>query len=140
MGATSITDLSNPWRCLARGGAKSPAPGPDFSFRSGLQQSFYPISGVIDLTDQPIYNSRDSRYKTPYGAVPSGTQVRFTLRPGRVEGFSRAILSARFESRGDQIESLPMLWSGLELDRDLFQGSLDTGGPASRSSGCTSGV
>ena len=36
-------------------------------------------------------------------------------------------LSARFESRGDQIESLPMLWSGLELDRDLFQGSLDTG-------------
>ena len=79
------------------------------------------------MTDQPIYNSRDSRYKTPYGAVPSGAQVRFTLRPGRVEGFSRATLSARFESRGDQIESLPMLWSGLELDRDLFQGSLDTG-------------
>ena len=79
------------------------------------------------MTDQPIYNSRDSRYKTPYGAVPSGTQVRFTLRPGRVEGFSRATLSARFESRGDQIESLPMLWSGLELDRDLFQGSLDIG-------------
>lgn len=79
------------------------------------------------MTDQPIYNSRDSRYKTPYGAVPSGAQVRFTLRPGRVEGFSRATLSARFESRGDQIESLPMLWSGLELDRDLFQGSLDIG-------------
>ena len=79
------------------------------------------------MTDQPIYNSRDSRYKTPYGAVPSGAQVRFTLRPGRVGGFSRATLSARFESRGDQIESLPMLWSGLELDRDLFQGSLDTG-------------
>ena len=31
----------------------------------------------------PVYDSRDKRYKDPYGAVPSGTSVRFALRPQR---------------------------------------------------------
>ena len=48
------------------------------------------------MTCQPIYDSRDARYKTPYGAVASGTVVRFTLRPPRTMGFSRARLEARF--------------------------------------------
>ena len=59
--------------------------------------------------EQPIYNSRDPRYKTPYGAVPSGTRVHFTLRPDRARGFSRGTLRARFEMRQDQVitASLP---------------------------------
>ena len=76
---------------------------------------------------QPTYDSRDIRYKSPYGAVPSGTAVTFTLRPPRAEGFSRATLTARFESRDGQVVKLPMPWVGMELGRDLFRATLDTG-------------
>ena len=53
---------------------------------------------------RPTYDSRDLRYKSPYGAVASGTPVAFTLRPGRAEGFSHASVTARFESRMNEIE------------------------------------
>lgn len=82
---------------------------------------------MISKPYQPAYDSRDLRYKTPYGAVPSGTVVQFTLRPCRAEGFSRAWLTARFESRENEIRKLPMPWTGMELGRDLFRASLDTG-------------
>ena len=51
------------------------------------------------MTHPPIFDSRDPRYKTPYGAVPSGTAVTLTLRPPRGLGFSWARLTARYESR-----------------------------------------
>ena len=79
------------------------------------------------MTGLPIYNARDSRYKTPYGAVPTQTSVHFTLRPNRAEGFSSAQLSARFEGQDDEIQTSPMLWSGMELDCDLFCATLETG-------------
>ena len=79
------------------------------------------------MTCQPIYDSRDPRYKTPYGAVVSGTVVRFTLRPPRSMGFSRARLEARFESENDRTVTVPMPWTGMELGQDLFQAQLDTG-------------
>ena len=77
--------------------------------------------------EQPIYNSRDPRYKTPYGAVPSGTRVHFTLRPDRARGFSRAVLRARFEMRQDQLVTVSMPWTGTQLGIDKFSGTLDTG-------------
>ncbi len=78
------------------------------------------------LPYQPAYDSRDPRYKTPYGAVAAGTLVRFTLRPARAEGFSIARLTARFESRGGEEMTLPMPWVGLDGARDLFRAELDT--------------
>ena len=75
---------------------------------------------------QPTYNSRDERYKSPYGAVSSGTMVRFTLRPPRAEGFSHATLTARFESRNNQAVTLSMPWQGFELSQDVFTVQLDT--------------
>ena len=78
------------------------------------------------LPYQPAYDSRDPRYKTPYGAVSTGTLVRFTLRPARAEGFSIARLTARFESRGGEEMTLPMPWVGLDGARDLFRAELDT--------------
>ena len=78
------------------------------------------------MEDQ-IYNPRDIRYKEPYGAAASGTRVRFTLRPLRADGYSRARLSARFEFREDQVEEIPMPWTGLDGARDLFSCTLDTG-------------
>ena len=75
-----------------------------------------------------IFDSRDPRCKQPYGAVPSGTRVRLTLRPSRGEGWSRAVLRARFEFRDNWIQTLPMPWTGLDGDRDLFSCELDTTG------------
>ncbi len=76
----------------------------------------------------PTYNSRDPRYKSPYGAVASGTQVQFTLRPSRGECFCHASLTARFESRNDQTVTLKMPWTGFDLGRDVFSAALDTEG------------
>ncbi len=76
---------------------------------------------------QPVYNSRDARYKTPYGAVPSGTAVQFTLRPDRGRGFSRALLRARFEMDGNREVTVPMPWQGTQLGVDCFSGTLETG-------------
>ncbi len=76
----------------------------------------------------PTYDSRDSRYKTPYGAVASGTQVQFTLRPPRPEAFSHASMTARFESRNNEIILVKMPWQGHELGQDLFSVELDTAG------------
>ena len=74
---------------------------------------------------QPIYNSRDTRYKTPYGAVPSGTKVRFALRPERAQGFSRARLTARFEMDDGREVLLPMPWKSTERGVDVFEGTLN---------------
>ena len=79
------------------------------------------------MPDRAVYNSRDARCKSPYGAVPSGTKVQLTLRPLRAEGFSRATMSARFEFRDDATVTLNMPWSGLDGARDLFTCTLDTG-------------
>ena len=76
---------------------------------------------------QPIYDSRDLRYKKPYGAVPAGTKVRFTLRPARQEGFSRATLHACFEMRGREVVCVNMPWVGMDGSVDEFSGTLDTG-------------
>lgn len=78
------------------------------------------------MTEQSIFDPQDLRCKAPFGAVPSGTPVAFTLRPGRGEGWSRAFLRARFEFRDNEVCTLPMPWTGLEEDRDLFSCTLDT--------------
>ena len=78
------------------------------------------------MTGPTIFDSRDSRYKEPYGAVTSGTKVTLTLRPPRAEGYSWAHLSARFEFRADETVEIPMPWSGLDGDRDVFTCVLDT--------------
>lgn len=77
-------------------------------------------------SDLLTYNSRDGRDKTPYGAVPAGRTVAFTLRPRRAEGFSRAVLTVRFEFES-RTEEHPLAWTDWEGDRDVFSGTLETG-------------
>ena len=79
------------------------------------------------MTEPTIFDSRDIRYKEPYGAAASGTKVTFTLRPPRSMGYSWARLSARFEFRADEVVEVPMPWSGLDGAEDLFTCVLDTG-------------
>lgn len=80
------------------------------------------------MIDAQTYDSKDLRFKTPYGAVPGGTEVTFTLRPLRSEGYSRGVLTARLESWDNKRIEVPMLWTGLDGERDMFTGSINTDG------------
>lgn len=75
-----------------------------------------------------IYTPFSPRHKTPYGAVPSGTAVTFTLRPARSEGFSSGLLLARLEQDGDRLLRIPMPWVSTDYQEDVFTGVLDTSG------------
>lgn len=76
---------------------------------------------------EPIYNSRDPRCKSPYGAAASGTLVLLTLRPPRRRAIP-ALCSPRGSRPGrTRYAPVPMPWSGLDGDRDLFSCVLDTG-------------
>ncbi len=79
------------------------------------------------MTNPFIFDPRDPESKFPYGAVPAGTQVRFTVRPPRAGGYSRVILTARFESRDNAVVERILLWHGIEGARDVFTGTLETG-------------
>ena len=79
------------------------------------------------MRDLKIYNSRDLAYKSPYGAVTSGTKVVFHLHPKRCEAFSSGILSARFEFDPARSVELPVVWTGTELGIDTFTATLDVG-------------
>ena len=74
-----------------------------------------------------IFDPRDTKYKKPYGAVPSGTTVRFALRPDRAEGFSRAVLTARFEQSCDRVVTVELPWRACPKGVDIFAGKLDVG-------------
>ena len=75
-----------------------------------------------------IYTPFSPRHKTPYGAVPSGTAVTFTLRPARSEGFSSGLLLARLEQDGDRLLRIPMPWVSTDYQEDMFTCVLDTSG------------
>ena len=79
------------------------------------------------MTDPVIFDPRDLNFKNPYGAVPSGTVVSFTLRPPRAGGFSRGRLTARFESRNNEEQIIPLPWVDSQLGVDQFRGTLDVG-------------
>lgn len=82
---------------------------------------------MIEYTkEQPVFDSRDLRYKTPYGAVPSGTAVQLALRPKRSMCFTKASMVAEYESKDHQKVIQPMVWEGYELDQDLFTTQLIT--------------
>ena len=79
------------------------------------------------MTDTLLFDPRDERYKSPYGAVSAGTVVHFALRPERAQAFSRAVLTARIESRANELVRIFLPWSGRDGERDVFAGSLPTG-------------
>lgn len=70
----------------------------------------------------PIFDSRDQRYKRPYGAVTCGTLITLTLRPLLQEDFTVCTLIATAEFSGARLE-LPLRIAGTEDDRLLFTGS-----------------
>ncbi len=79
------------------------------------------------MEDTQWFSPADPRCKAPYGAAPSGSAVRFTLRPKRQKGFVRGRLTARWEFDADRVTQTLLPWTGLEGDRDLFSASLELG-------------
>lgn len=77
--------------------------------------------------DPTIFDSRDLRYKSPYGAVAAGTQVTFSLRPLHSDGYTHAHLSAYLEFWNEHHIEIDLPLAGIEDDRDVFTGVLDTG-------------
>lgn len=76
------------------------------------------------MYDRQIFNSRLSEYKRPYGAVPAGTRVELDLRPYKGEGFSRALLRAKYLFDYDRVEEYAMTRKESQGEQDLFSAVL----------------
>lgn len=72
--------------------------------------------------DFPVFDSRDSRYKQPFGAVTCGTTVTLSLRPLTAEGFHGCdlVVTGEFAGTRQEIALLPV---GTEGEHTLFSGS-----------------
>ena len=68
-----------------------------------------------------IFDSRDSSCKAPFGAVPCGTQIFFTLRPPLAEGFIGCTLILWAEFAEEHWE-IPLPSSGTEDGCQVFTG------------------
>ena len=79
------------------------------------------------MYDNDIFDPGDGRNKAPYGAVPSGTAVTFTLTPRRTLGFSRGEVTLRYEFDGDRTETIPMPWTDTDWVRDSFSCTVELG-------------
>ena len=74
------------------------------------------------MRDPFVFDPRSECCKKPYGAVPCGTAVSYTVRPLRAEGWSRCVLVARREFSNLETETeLPC--TGIDGDRNRFSGT-----------------
>ena len=68
------------------------------------------------MLDRSIFFSRDTAYKSPFGAVPRGTAVTFTLRPHSWEGFTACTLLT-YREFAAQNQETELVRTGFEGDR-----------------------
>lgn len=73
------------------------------------------------MLDPFVFDSRSESCKKPYGAVPCGTAVSYTVRPLRREGWSRCVLITQREFSGQTAE-LELPCTGQDGDRNRFSG------------------
>lgn len=74
------------------------------------------------MRDPFVFDPRSECCKKPYGAVPCGTAVSYTVRPLRAEGWSRCVLVAQREFSNLETETeLPC--TGIDGDRNRFSGT-----------------
>ena len=67
----------------------------------------------------PVFDSRDARCKTPFGAVPCGRNVSLTLRPVQAQGFVRGELLL-YDEFSDRHLVYPLSRLDAQEDRDVF--------------------
>ena len=83
-----------------------------------MDLSLYP-DRPLPSGDAPAFDPLDPRCKAPFGAVKTGTSVRFTLRAPVAWGLTGAFLCLSFEF-ADEERSLPLSPAGEEDGRRLF--------------------
>ncbi|MEG1684124.1 MAG: glycoside hydrolase family 13 protein, partial [Oscillospiraceae bacterium] len=71
------------------------------------------------MSEPTVFDPRDSRFKTPFGAVPCGRCVTLTCRPPLWEGFSHCSLLLHGEF-ADFSSETPLLRQGDADDRAVF--------------------
>ncbi len=79
------------------------------------------------MYDNDIFNPGSTANKVPYGAVPAGSSVTFTLTPLRERGFSRGELTLRYEFDHDRTEVISMPWIDTDWVRDCFSCTAELG-------------
>ena len=73
------------------------------------------------MLDPFVFDSRSESCKKPYGAVPCGTAVSYTVRPLCREGWSRCVLVTQREF-SSQTAELELPCTGQDGDRNRFSG------------------
>lgn len=73
------------------------------------------------MGDPFVFDPRSEFCKSPYGAVPCGTAVSYTVRPLREEGWFRCVLTAQREFSGQTTE-LELPCTGQDGERNRFSG------------------
>ncbi|MBD9195546.1 MAG: glycoside hydrolase family 13 protein, partial [Clostridiales bacterium] len=74
------------------------------------------------MRDPFVFDPRSEFCKKPYGAVPCGIAVSYTVRPLCSEGWSRCVLVAQREFSNLETETeLPC--TGIDGDRNRFSGT-----------------
>ncbi len=72
--------------------------------------------------DLPVFDSRNCRYKRPFGAVPCGTEITLALRPLASEDF-RACTALVCGEFADEKRAIPLPYVGDEGVYAVFSGS-----------------
>ena len=62
------------------------------------------------MSDRFVFDPRDERYKSPFGAVPCGGAVSFTLRPLSGEGFCACLSSGLLPPGLPEAPGPGLLW------------------------------
>ncbi len=73
------------------------------------------------MLDRTVFFSRDTAFKSPFGAVTLGQEVTFTLRPRTWQGFTRCTLQV-FEEFSGTSREIDLPSAGVEGDRAVFRG------------------
>ena len=65
------------------------------------------------MLDRTVFFSRDTAFKSPFGAVTLGQEVTFTLRPRTWQGFTRCCLRV-YEEFGNVSKEIELPAAGVE--------------------------
>ncbi len=74
---------------------------------------------------RPVFDSRDTFYREPFGAVTAGTTVSFAFCPPRAWGVTSVALCVIYEF-DRQSEEIPMAWAEMQGGQDTYRCALST--------------
>ena len=72
----------------------------------------------VNRISDSMFHSRSTACKKPYGAIPAGQAVEFSVYPQRAQGALQVTLW--IEEDGCQAESYPLHWCGYQGSHDRY--------------------